>query len=448
MSAVAAGGVLAPGRRSLVLGIVLSVLLIGFESLAVATVLPQAARALGGLGLYGWSFSAFFLGFMVSTVALGAWADHSGPTRPYLAAVLTFGAGLLLAGLSHSMAAFILGRAVQGFGGGALIAVAYLAVNRSFPDELRSRVLALMSGAWVLPGLLGPLAASALAAATSWRGVFLGLLPLLLLAAGLTLPALRRLPAPGTPVRVSRLLAVAVTAAGVTLLLSALSRPELLPRLGLGAAGAALALPALRRLYGPSAWRLRTPLHSGFALRLLLTFGFFGAESLLPLSLQTLRGQSLWQSGLALTWATLGWTLGSFLNSRLDERFSGGRRHLSAGLGALLVGLSLGLCDLLLHSALPAWTVSLSWALGGLGMGFAFQSHTLVVLQNAPAGQEGLTSGNLQLSDMLGSALGAGLGGALVASQGVGAGSAWSLGGASAAVLLAALVARGLRGPI
>ncbi|WP_425146162.1 MFS transporter [Deinococcus sp.] len=446
MSAAAngGGGVFAPERRTLTLGVMLSMLMIAFESLAVATVLPQVAERLDGLRLYGWSFSAFFMGFMVSTVALGGWADRSGPARPYLAATLCFGGGLLLAGLAPTMAVFIAGRAVQGFGGGGVVAVAYLAINRGFPDELRARVLALMSSAWVLPGLIGPALASALAALTSWRGVFVGLLPLLALATLLTLPALRRMPASGTPQSHTRLLAVSLAALGLALGLAALEQRRWLPALGLGLLGALLALPALGKLYGRAAYRLPSPLEAGFAVRLCLTFAFFGAESLLPLSLQRLRGLSLLESGLALTAAALVWSLCSFLHSRLDERTAGRYRPQVVGAGSLVISLSLALTGWLLHTPAPAWAVGLAWSLGGAGMGFAFQAHTLVVLKAAPTGQAGTVSGNLQLADMLGSALGAGIAGALVAGLSVGVGSGWYLGAATLVAGLAGLAARRL----
>ncbi len=439
-------GVFTPGRRNLTLGVILSMLIIAFESLAVATVLPKVAEALNGLQLYGWSFSAFFVGFMISTVALGGLADRIGPARPYLISALCFGAGLAVAGLAPTMAVFIAGRAVQGFGGGGMIAVTYLAINRGYPDEIRARVLALLSSAWVLPGLVGPSLASALAALLSWRGVFLGLLPLLGLAVVLTLPALRRIEPSGTPTDSARLRAVGLAALGLVLGLAALGQKSWLPGLGLALAGAALALPALGQLFGAGAYRLARPLDAGLAVRLCLTFGFFGSEALIPLSLQHLRGLTPWQSGLALTSAALVWSACSILHSRVDERTQGRYRPLITGLGAALIALSLALTGLLLHAPLPVWTIGVAWALGGAGMGFAFQAHTLVVLKAAPEGQEGRISGNLQLADMLGSALGAGLAGALVAQLGVGLGSGWSLGLAAAVAAVAGVVASRLRG--
>jgi MFS family permease len=78
----------------------------------------------------------------------------------------------------------------QGVGAGAIPAVAYAAVGGSYPAELRPRVFAIFSTAWVVPGLIGPVAATSLAEVLSWRAVFWALIPLVGLAAAMTIPAL------------------------------------------------------------------------------------------------------------------------------------------------------------------------------------------------------------------------------------------------------------------
>ena len=50
---------LAPERRALTLGLVLTITLVASEALAVVTIMPEVARSLGGIHLYGWVFSAF-----------------------------------------------------------------------------------------------------------------------------------------------------------------------------------------------------------------------------------------------------------------------------------------------------------------------------------------------------------------------------------------------------
>src|SRR6266542_4431977 len=122
-------GVFAAGRRSLTLGIIVSASTIALESLAVATVLPTAAFELDGLGSYGWAFSAFLLASLIGAIAAGDLADVRGPGLPAGVGFGLFGAGLVLAGLAPAWPIFLFGRALQGFGGGALLALADLAVG-------------------------------------------------------------------------------------------------------------------------------------------------------------------------------------------------------------------------------------------------------------------------------------------------------------------------------
>ncbi|WP_406293688.1 MFS transporter [Embleya sp. NBC_00888] len=85
------------------------------------------------------------------------------------------------------------GRFVQGLGVGAIMGLAYLVIDRAYPDHLQARMVALTSSAWTLPALIGPVVAGTLADRLSWRSLFL-LLPVpIVLAAVLTLPALRAL---------------------------------------------------------------------------------------------------------------------------------------------------------------------------------------------------------------------------------------------------------------
>ena len=74
-----------PDRRALTLGLVLTITLVAFEALAVSTVMPIVAKDLGGLELYGWVFSAFFLGSLIGIVVVGG-ADRpaAGSARPFV----------------------------------------------------------------------------------------------------------------------------------------------------------------------------------------------------------------------------------------------------------------------------------------------------------------------------------------------------------------------------
>lgn len=402
----------APEWRPLTVGLVATVTLAASEALAVATVLPLVARDLHGLALYGWVTSSFFLGTLVGLVVAGEEIDRRGPAAPFAAALVLFSAGLLVAGLAPAMWVVVVGRALQGFGAGGIPAVAYASIGRTIPDALRPRVFALLSTAWVVPGLAGPAAAAGVAHAFGWRWVFLGLLPLVALACVAPYRALRRIGPPPEPTELgSRLLPAVGVAVGSGLALAALAERSLLS-IALAAAAVAVGARPLRGLFPPGTLRARPGLPATVLARGLLTFGFFGADTFVPLALVEARGRSIALAGAALTAATLSWTAASWVQARLVHTW-GPRRLVRLGLAIVAAGIA-GTAAALLD-AVPAELAVATWAVGGFGIGLAYSALSLAVLREAPAGQEGTASASLQLSDNLGVAFGAGLGGAAVA---------------------------------
>ncbi len=142
--AAADEGLWSARRRSLTGGLVLTITLVAFEALAVATVMPDVARELGGLsnGLYGWAFTAFFLGSLVGIVVVGGAVDGRGLARPFMLGLGLFAIGLVLGGAAPTMEILIVGRFLQGLGAGAIPPIAYVAIGRSLPERLRPRMFA------------------------------------------------------------------------------------------------------------------------------------------------------------------------------------------------------------------------------------------------------------------------------------------------------------------
>src|SRR5215813_7999904 len=272
-----APGLWAPQTRALTVGLVLTITFVASEALAVVTVMPVVARDLGGLRLYGWAFSAFMLGSVVGIVAAGREADRRGPAVPFVAALILFGSGLAIAGLAPSMEVLVGGRVLQGMGAGAVPSVAYAVIGRSFPGPLQARMMAVLSTAWVVPGVAGPALAAAVAHLFGWRWVFLGLLPVVAVAGSIAVPALIRLGPPATPgTEEHRLIDALRTAAGATL---AAGSGQVLAGCALILAGAMAGLPALRRLLPPGTLTARPGLPATILTRGLLTFTFFGADA-------------------------------------------------------------------------------------------------------------------------------------------------------------------------
>jgi MFS family permease len=415
-------GLVAPERRALTVGLVLTVTVVASEALAVVTVMPLVTRDLGGLRLYGWVFSAFLLGSMVGIVAAGREADRSGPARPFVAGLVLFAAGLTVAGAAPAMGVLVAGRLLQGLGAGAVPAVAYVAIGRAFPEALQARMMAVLSTAWVVPGIVGPLASAAVAHVFGWRWVFLGLLPLVAATGVLALPGLVRLGRPDAPPEAEHRLSDALrVAAGTACLLGGLTARPWPLAVGLVVVGTVVAVPSLNRLLPAGSLRARPGLPATILSRGLLTFAFFGADAFVTLAIVTVRHHSLAAAGVAVTASTLAWAVGAWIQARLDRRWEG-RRLVRLGLALNLVGIA-GML-LVLDPAVPVAVAVGAWATAGLGMGLSYAPITLMMLRHAPEGREGWASASLSLSDVLGAALGAGFGGAAIA---VGALHGWPL---------------------
>ena len=164
------GGLWARQRRPLIAGLALTTTFVASEALAVVTIMPLVARDLHGLRLYGWAFSAFMLGTLVGIVAAGRAADSRGPIVPYLAGLVLFCAGLTIAGLAPAMPVLIAGRVLQGIGAGAVPAVAYVVIGRCLPERLQPKMMAVLSTAWVAPGLAGPALSAEVAGCSAGAG--------------------------------------------------------------------------------------------------------------------------------------------------------------------------------------------------------------------------------------------------------------------------------------
>ena len=350
---------------------------------------------------------------LVGIVVAGRDADRHGPARPYVIGVVLFTSGLIVAGLAPTMAVLVLGRTLQGLGAGAVPAVAYVTIGRSLPESLQARMMAVLSTAWVVPGIVGPGIAAAVAHLFSWRWVFLGLVPLVAITGLLALPSLIRLGRPvGERSSEHKVFDAVRTAAGAALVLSALVAHNVALGLGLGLAGVLVGLPALRRLLPPGTLRAEPGLPATILSRGLLTFAFFGADAYVTLTITTVRHHSTLMAGGVVTASTLAWTAGSWVQARLNDHWEG-RRLIRLGLACILVGTA-GMA-FQLQSGVPVAEGFVAWGVAGFGMGLAYSPISLMMLRAAPSGREGWASASLNLADVLGVALGVGIGGAAVA---------------------------------
>jgi MFS family permease len=412
-------GLWAPGRRSLIVGLVLTITLVAFEALAVSTVMPIVADELNGIELYGWVFTAFMLGSLIGIVLVGGLIDRRGLGGPFAAGIALFAAGLIVGGLAPSMEVLVGARFVQGLGAGTVPPIAYVAIGRSLPEHLRPQMFATLSTAWILPGVVGPALAGIVGETLGWRWVFLGLLPLIVLSASIAFPAVRRIGpdpsgAPNAATLRDRAPLALLVALGTGLLLAGMTSGDAILLVVLGIAGTVLGMFALRRLTPEGTLRAAQGLPATILMRGVITFAFFAVDAYVALALVEWRGLSAAQAGIALTAATISWTAGSWTQAKFSKRWPP-ERFVRAGVIVLVVGLaSFGI---VLVPTISPWVALPTFAVAGYAMGLAYSPLALIVLREAPTAEQGRASSAISLTDSLGTALGTGVTGALVAAS-------------------------------
>ncbi|MFE1440073.1 MFS transporter [Streptomyces sp. NPDC058739] len=442
-------GVLGRSYRALSIGIVSVVLLIAFEATAVGTAMPVAARELDGVSLYAFAFSGYFTTSLFGMVLAGQWSDRRGPLGALTTGMSAFAAGLLLSGTAGAMWQFILGRAVQGLGGGLVIVALYVVVGRAYPERLRPAIMAAFAASWVVPSVVGPLASGAVTEHLGWRWVFVGIPALVVFPLALALPQIRgRASGPvgeaggaegarGSLDRRRIRLAFGISLGAGLLQYAAqdLRWLSLLP----GAIGVALLVPAVLGLLPRGTYRAARGLPSVVLLRGMAAGSFIAAESFVPLMLVTQRGLSPTLAGFSLAAGGGTWALGSWVQARpAVEPY----RQRLVTLGMVLVAAAIAAAPSVLIDSVPVWTVAVAWGFGCFGMGLVLSSTSVLLLQLSAPEEAGHNSAALQISDGLSNVLLLAVGGAAFAALGGGtvthsaAGSAASHPAAFAAVFL------------
>lgn len=295
-----------------------------------------------------------------------------------------------------------------------MVAVAlYVVVARAYPEELRGKVFAGLSAAWVVPALVGPALAGVVVEVLGWRWVFLGvpvvvILPVLALRRTLTRLPSQEVVAPWPRARLLN----AVGAAGGAVLLHVASQQEGLGRVALIGAGLAVLAVCTPRLLPAGTWRVRRGLPTVIALRGLVGAGFTAAEVFVPLLLSRERGLSPSLAGLVLTAAAITWASGSWLRSRAGLQH---RNALVLRLGAAAIAIGIMLAAAVVSEAVPVFVAMIGWAVGGLGMGMIYPTLSVLTLQLSPVSEQGLNTSALQLNDSLSAVVALALSGVLYA---------------------------------
>jgi EmrB/QacA subfamily drug resistance transporter len=404
--------------RSFVLAaILLSVFLSALEATVVATAMPTAVADLHGIELYGWVGSAYMLATTVTIPLWGKSADVWGRKPAMLAGLVFFLAGSFACGLAGTMFALVLARVVQGVGAGALQPVALTLVGDLFRIEERGRVQGALGAVWAVAGMLGPLVGGLFVRWLSWRWVFyinlpFGLLSGLLLVLFLHEPARAPGPRPRFDLAGATLLAVSVVA--LLLGLGGQAGPLALPAAAVALLAFVLVERRTREPLVPVALLRDRSIVVACAVVGLLGMVMLGEVVFLPFYVQSARGGTPTEGGLAVAPMLIGWPVASTVAGRLLPKV-GPRILVRIGHLLIVLGTAAGLLVVLSGAALPL--VGVSMIVLGAGMGLVNTSLVIAVQEGAAPGQRGVATALTVFFRSIGSALGLGALGALLAQR-------------------------------
>ncbi|WP_448952492.1 MFS transporter [Labrys neptuniae] len=427
------------------------------------TILPSVVSDIGGLDYYAWNTTLFVVASIIGSALSPGLLASRGPRGAYGGAAVLFGLGTLGCALAPDMTVMLVGRSVQGLGGGFLFALSYGMVRIVFPEVLWPRAMGLISGMWGIATLVGPAIGGIFAEIGAWRAAFWSMILVVGLFGGLAVAVLpSRSPeegqAPRTPLAQLVLLSLAVLAVSIGSV-----RPDLIWNLG-GLIIALVLLAVLIAMEGRAEQRLlprgsfdpSAPLALIFATMSLLTLAVTTSEMFIPLFLQVLHAQSPLVAGYLAAVMAAGWTVGSIGSSGAQGR-STARAIMLSPLVAL-AGM-VALAWLIPAGSQGDWLtlgpLCVALAVVGIGVGIGWPHMLTRVLQLAPEEDRGIASAAITTTQLFATAIGAALAGMVVnlaglSNPGGAAGTAhaafWLLAVFAAAPLLACFTAlRGIR---
>lgn len=436
--------------------VVLSVLGPAFSTFITATVLPTAIAEIGGLAIYAWASTAYAVGSILGSAGSSVAVLRRGMRHTAVAAVSVFVVGAAVCATASSMPVVVAGRALQGLGGGMLIASAHSMVRELFPETLWQRMLTTISCAWAIPALGGPVVGGVLAGLGHWRMAFWAMTPIAVLAAALTwriLPRSETRPTKPAPVPFGRL---ALICASVLCVGSIANTRATAARAALFVGAAAAVALMLRldarataRLFPMGMLSVGRRIGQGFWMVFLLGMSTTPGGVYVPLLVQVLHGVTPAAAGYLYAVQSLSWTTGTILSAQVSPV----RARTVIVLGPLLT--ATGFTGLFFTiGAGPVAAIAASLMLVGIGIGTCWAHIGTAILSSARPDEGAMTASMIPSTQLFAVALGAALSGVIANAAGLGGGASseaaalagrWLFGGFVAAPLAAFVIGSRLR---
>jgi MFS family permease len=403
--------------------ICLGVWLHAADTLVTATILPKVVSDIGGIDYMSWNLAIYECGSIFSGAACAMLCGRRGIRQIMLSGATLYGSGCIVAACAGTMPWLLAGRLAQGVGGGLLVTLSYVAIERSFPQHLWTKLFGIVSVIWGVGSLLGPLIGGVLADAGLWRMAFVSFA---VQAAILGLATARWLPIDGQhDGQISRL--PLVTLLLLAFATAAIAEASIVPGivLPMTLCGGGLLLLYLAALADKSSvspllprdlLAVRRPLGAGLFMVFALSAGTTGFATYGPLLLTIILRKSSLFSGYVLAVEAVSWSLATLtiaflpaLSPRSLIRL--GSLCVVGGIGGLSLGIPTGFLPGIIASAIAQ----------GAGFGLCFPAIVERVIRLAGAHGSTLAAGAPSTVQRIGYAVGAAITGVAAHAAGLSA---------------------------
>lgn len=418
----------APTKRGFAMvyaALIAAMLLAALDQTIFSTALPTIVGELHGLEHMAWVTTAYILAATIVMPLYGKLGDLLGRRPVFITAIGLFTLGSVIAALAQDMTVLVIGRAVQGLGGGGLMILAQAIIADLVPPRDRAKYLAPFGVVFALSSVVGPVLGGWFTDTLSWRWALWMNLPLGVLAIVVALVALR-LPKRGERVDIdywgSGLLIAATTC---TVLVAtwggteyAWASPVILSLAGAAVISWTAFVLVEQRASEPvmplRLFRNRTFVITTVVGMLTVGIGMFAIIGYLPTYLQMVYGVSATESGLLLLPMIAGLLLTSISSGTLISRLGRVKALLVAG--TAIIAFAAGLLATI-GTGTSLWVLSGYLVLAGAGLGLLMQTLVLAAQSEFPADEVGTVTSSNNFFREVGASLGTAVIGSVFASR-------------------------------